>query len=115
MKMWLITLALVIGLSVPAFAQDNSSQQQQSGQAQQQQQGSSQSSSQGGSSAQKSTTTTTTSQPTQVTRTTGVDPIWLVVGGVALLAILLIAILSMRGRRRCNDTVVRENTTVIRE
>jgi hypothetical protein len=50
-----------------------------------------------------------------VERTTGVDPLWLVIGGVALLAILLIAILSMRGRRRGNDTVVRENTTVIRE
>jgi predicted S18 family serine protease len=115
MKMWLTTLALVIGLAVPVFAQGDSSQQQ-SGQSQQQ---STSQSSQGGSSAQKSsTTTTTTSNPTQVTRTTervtGVDPIWLVVGGVVLLAIVLIAILSMRGRGG-RDTVVRENTTVVKD
>ncbi len=111
MKMWLTTLALVIGLAVPVFAQGDSSQQQQSGQAQQ-------NSSQSGSSQKSSTTTTTQTNPTQVTRTvertTGVDPIWLVVGGVALLAIVLIAILSMRGRGR-SDTVVRENTTVIKD
>ena len=116
MKLWITTLALVIGLAVPVFAQGNSGQQQ-SGQATQQQ-NSSQSSSQGGSSTQKNTTTTTTTNPTQVTRTTeqttGINPIWLVVGGVALLAILLIAILSMRGRRSA-DTVVREKTTVIKD
>lgn len=116
MKLWLTTLALVIGLAVPVFAQGNSGQQQ-SGQAQQQ--STTQSSSQGGSSAQKNTTTTTTTtNPTQVTRTTeratGVDPIWLVVGGVVLLAIVLIAILSMRGRGG-RDKVVRENTTVVKE
>lgn len=110
MKMWLTMMALVIGLAVPVFAQDNSGGQQQ---------GASQSSSQGGTSTQRSTTTTTQTNPTQVTRTvertTGVDPLWLVIGGVALLAILLIAILSMRGRRRADTAVVRENTTVIRE
>ena len=110
MKMWLTTLALVIGLAVPIFAQNNAGGQQANQ--------SSQSSSQGGTSTQKNTTTTTTTNPTEITRTTqrttGVDPLWLIVGGVALLAIVLIAFLSMRGRRG-KDTVVRENTTVIKE
>jgi predicted histidine transporter YuiF (NhaC family) len=110
MKLWITALALVIGLALPVFAQSNSGQQQQ--QSNQPSQSSSQ-----GSSTQKNTTTTTTTNPTEVTRTTqrttGVDPIWLVVGGIALLAIVLVAILSMR--RRGGDTVVRESKTVIKE
>jgi hypothetical protein len=110
MKMWLTTLALVLGLAVPIFAQNTAGQQPQANQA-------SQSSSQGGSTQKNTTTTTTTTNPTEVTRTTtrttGVDPIWLILGGIALLAIVLIAILSMRGRGR--DKVVRESTTVIKE
>lgn len=107
MKLLLTTLALIIGLAAPVFAQGNDAGSQQPGQAQQ-------NASQSGS-TQKSTQTTTTktTTPTEVTRTTGVDPIWLVVGGIALLAIVLIAILSMRGRGR--DKVVRESTTVIKE
>lgn len=68
-----------------------------------------------------STTTTQASQPAQstsrtttVTRNGGVDPLWLVIGGVAILAILLIAILSMRGRSRDRVTTV-ERETVIRK
>jgi hypothetical protein len=108
MKRLFIMFTLVLALAVPVFAQNDAGQQQQSNQA-------SQTSSQGGNSTQRNTTTTTTTQPTEVTRTTQrttwVDPIWLVVGGIALLAIVLIAVLSMRGRRG-GDTVVREKTVV---
>lgn len=72
------------------------------------------------------TTTTTTapntpapSQPAQTTtvtqtrNATGIDPLWLIIGAVALLAILLIVILSARGRSRSSGErveTVRETT-----
>lgn len=79
-------------------------------------------SSSGSSQTTRSTTTTTTAaQPVQTTiketsRQTGIDPLWLVIGAIALLAVLLIAILSMRGRSRSTDRVevVRDRETVIR-
>ncbi|HMF56720.1 MAG TPA: hypothetical protein VK619_10290 [Pyrinomonadaceae bacterium] len=63
-----------------------------------------------------SQTTTTTTRPTDTTTTqNGINPMWIVLGVVALLAILLIAILSMRGRSRGGDTVYERKTTVKRE
>lgn len=64
----------------------------------------------------KTTTTTTQTVPTTttVTRQTGVDPLWLALGGIALLAILAIVILSMRGRSSSNSTVVHERETVVK-
>jgi cytoskeletal protein RodZ len=64
----------------------------------------------------ETTTTTQTSRPTQTTTqsTTGVNPLWLVIGGVALLAILLIVVLSMRGRSRDSGDVVYEKKTTIK-
>jgi beta-lactamase regulating signal transducer with metallopeptidase domain len=70
------------------------------------------------------TTTTATntaapSQPAQTTtvsqtrNATGIDPLWLIIGAVALLAILLIVILSSRGRSRSSGErveTVRETT-----
>ena len=67
------------------------------------------------------TTTTTTTRPAETTQTSaqnrnGIDPMWIVIGIVALLAILLIAILSMRGRSRGgSDTTYERKTTVKRE
>lgn len=67
----------------------------------------------------ETTTTTQTSRPTQTNTTqstTGVDPLWLIIGGIALLAILLIVVLSMRGRSRDGgDTVYEKKTTIKRE
>lgn len=61
--------------------------------------------------AQKEVTTTST---THTQTTAGVDPLWLVLGGIALLAILLIVILAARGRSG-SHTNVRERTTVIKD
>jgi len=68
--------------------------------------------------AQTTTTTTQTNRPVQTTQTesTTVNPVWIVVGAVALLALLLIVILSMRGRSRSgSDTVIESKTTVKKE
>ena len=108
MRRWLTMLVFMLALAVPAFAQ-NSSQQPQQGPAQQ--------SSQGGGSSQQSQTTTTTSKtttPTQVERTTGVDPLYLAIGGIALITIIAIALLAARSRGR-DKVAVRETTTVIKE
>ena len=104
MKRLFTMLVLMLALAAPAapvvFAQDNAN------------------------SGSKQTTTTqtktdtpvTTTRTTETSRTFGVDPIWLVVGGIALLAILAIALLSMRGRGRDTvDTVREKTTTVIKE
>jgi beta-lactamase regulating signal transducer with metallopeptidase domain len=109
MRRWLTVLVFVLALAVPAFAQDSGAQQQQGQPAQ-----SSQSS--GSSSKQTSTTTTTqkSTTPTEVQRTTGIDPLYLAIGGIALITIIAIALLASRSRRGRDTAVVRE-TTVIKD
>lgn len=63
----------------------------------------------------RTTTTTTTSQPSQTTQTTWVDPLWLILGGVALLAIILIVVLASRGRARDRVATHVERETVIKK
>jgi beta-lactamase regulating signal transducer with metallopeptidase domain len=66
---------------------------------------------------QTTRTTETSQQPTsvQVSRTTTtIDPLWLGVGALVLLAILAILIMSMRGRTTDNTSVVHERETVVR-
>ena len=63
----------------------------------------------------RTTTTTTTSQPTTTTRT-WVDPLWLILGAVALLAIILIVVLASRGRRGRDHVATHvERETVIKK
>ena len=106
---WTLAAAL---LSI--FAVTSSAISQESG-------GNSESTGGGTSQTTKTTTTTSTSKSTQpiqttVTKTTGVDPVWLAVGGVGLIAILAIAFLAMRGRSRDRvATAVHERETVTRE
>jgi beta-lactamase regulating signal transducer with metallopeptidase domain len=75
----------------------------------------------GSSSSSQSTTTTTTTKstaPTESTRTTTtttVDPLWIAIGAIALLAILAIAIFSMRGRSRDTVATVHERETVVKK
>jgi hypothetical protein len=110
MRRWLTILVFVMALAVPAFAQGNSS-------AQQQQQSQPAQSSQAGSSSKQTSTTTTTQKsttPTQVERTTGIDPLYLAIGGIALVTIIAIALLAARSRGRDRVATVRE-TTVIKE
>lgn len=69
------------------------------------------------SSQQTTTTTSKTTTPVETTRsttTTSVDPLWIAVGAVALLAILAIAFLAMRGRSRDTVAVSTERETVIK-
>lgn len=78
------------------------------------------------------TTTTQTSQPaqpsggatsTQTTRTTNttqtqsswVDPFWLALGGIGLLAIIIIIILASRRGGRDRTAVVHERETIIKK
>ncbi|PYS91703.1 MAG: hypothetical protein DMF64_11510 [Acidobacteria bacterium] len=71
----------------------------------------------GGTTTQTTRTTETTQQPTsvQVSRTTQtIDPVWLGVGAVVLLAILAILLMSVRGRTTDNTSVVHERETVVR-
>jgi hypothetical protein len=63
----------------------------------------------------RTTTTTTSSQPPAQTTRTWVDPFWLILGGIALLAIILIAVLASRRRGRDRTAVVHERETVIRK
>ena len=65
----------------------------------------------GGASTTQTTRTTTTTQ----TKSTWLDPFWLVLGGVALLAIILIIVLASRGRGRDRTAVVHERETVIKK
>ena len=98
----IITLAVLLGtLSLSALAQSNGNS------------GSSQTT------TQQTTRTTETSQPTtvQVTRTaeqTGINPLWLGIGAVVLLAIVAIAAMAARGRSRDSATVVHERETVVK-
>jgi len=70
----------------------------------------------GGTAAQQQTSQkeVTTTSTTHTQAATGIDPLWLILGGIALLAILLIVILAARGRSS-NQTHVRERTTVIKD
>jgi hypothetical protein len=96
----LIVGLIVVPLAATALAQNSTSTQE------------------GGSSSTqttKTTTTTSSSQPTQTT-TTWVDPFWLTLGGIALLAIILIVVFASRGRRGHDRTaVVHERETVIKK
>ena len=99
------TCALIIGLvmllwAAPALAQNNTSTQEGGGATTSQ--------------TTRTTTTTTSQAPTQTT-TTWVDPIWLILGGIALLAIILIAVVASRKRGRDRTAVVHERETVIKK
>ena len=104
-----VTFLSIFAVVSSAMAQENSSN--------------SQTTSGSASQSSKSTTTTTTSssksaEPAQttVTKTTAVDPIWLVAGGVGLIAILAIAFIAMRGRSRDSVvTAVHERETVVKD
>ena len=104
---WALTVALLstlaVGSSALAQSDGNATQSTESGASQ----------------STKSTTTTTTksSAPNQttVTRTT-VDPLWLALGGVGLLALLAILFAATRGRSRdTSTTAVHERETVIKK
>jgi carbohydrate-binding DOMON domain-containing protein len=62
----------------------------------------------------RTTTTTTTTQPTTTTRT-WVDPLWLTLGAIALLAIILIVVLAARRRGRDRVATHVERETVIKK
>jgi beta-lactamase regulating signal transducer with metallopeptidase domain len=62
----------------------------------------------------RQTTTTTTTQPVQ-TQTTTVDPLWIAAGVIGLLALLAIVLLAMRGRSTDRVATTRESTTVIKK
>lgn len=102
-RAWLLVVGLVVvvPLAIPVLAQNNTSSQEG-----------------GASSSQttRTTTTTTTSQPTtQTTTRTWVDPLWLILGGIALLAIILIVILASRGRSRDRVATHVERETVVKK
>jgi beta-lactamase regulating signal transducer with metallopeptidase domain len=65
----------------------------------------------------ETTTTTTTQQTARANETTsGVNPVWIIVGAVALLALLAIVLLAARGRsRRDGDATVYESKTVVKK
>lgn len=99
------TCALISGLvmllwAAPALAQNTTSTQEGGGAASTQ--------------TTRTTTTTTSQAPTQTTRT-WVDPLWLILGGIALLAIILIAVVASRKRGRDRTAVVHERETVIKK
>ncbi len=69
-------------------------------------------------STQTTTRTTEAAQPNvQVTRTTtqSINPLWIGLGAIALLAIIAIIAMSARGRGRDSVAVVSERETVIRK
>jgi hypothetical protein len=95
------TLVLILGLvamplAAPAVLAQNATSTQEGG----------------GATTTQTTRTTTTTQ----TKSTWLDPFWLVLGGVALLAIILIIVLASRGRGRDRvATAVHERETVIKK
>ncbi len=105
MRRWLTILVFVLALAMPAFAQESNSSQQQ-GQAAQ---------SGGSSSKQTTSTTTTTKTSTPVETRTGIDPLYLAIGGIALITIIAIALLAARSRRGRDTVAVRETNTVIKD
>lgn len=95
--MLMFVLGLVVMPSVSTALAQNSATTQEGG---------------GGASSTQVTKTTTTTQ----TKSTWLDPFWLVLGGIALLAIILIAVLASRGRGRDRvATAVHERETVIKK
>ncbi|HYJ47117.1 MAG TPA: hypothetical protein VEV81_10945 [Pyrinomonadaceae bacterium] len=99
-KVLLIVSLAMVSLTMPVLAQTGTTTTTQGGGAQQQQ------------TSQREVTTTTT---THTQTAAGIDPIWLVLGGIALLAILALVVLAARGRRSDGATHVHERTTVIKE
>jgi hypothetical protein len=99
MRMCVLIFGLFMLSAAPALAQNSTSTQE------------------GGSSSTQTTrsTTTTTSQPPTQTTRTWVDPLWLILGGIALLAIILIVIFASRGRGRDRTAVVHERETVVKK
>ena len=101
---------LIVPLAVPVFALQGSSPATSTQNS---------ASTQGGSSSQTTTTTSKSTTPTETTRTTtttAVDPLWIGIGAVALLALLAIVFLAMRGRGRDQvTTAVSERETVIKK
>ena len=101
-KLLLFVSLVLVSLTVPALAQTGTTTTTQGGSAPAAQQQTS----------QKEVTTTTT---THTHATAGIDPIWLVLGGIALLAILCIVVLAARRGRSDGATHVHERTTVIKD
>ncbi|HEV2762281.1 MAG TPA: hypothetical protein VGV38_04735 [Pyrinomonadaceae bacterium] len=65
----------------------------------------------GGAATSRTTTTTTTTKPSR-----WVDPVWLAVGGVGLIALIAIVALAARGRGRDRvATTVHERETIIKD
>ena len=109
----LVICMLIVPCAVQTFAQSGTSSSTSS-----QTSAPSQSSGSGSSSQTSTTTTTKSTTPTETQRTTTttwVDPIWIAVGAIALLAILAIALLSRRGRARDTVTAVHDRETVIKK
>jgi beta-lactamase regulating signal transducer with metallopeptidase domain len=103
-KLLLAVSLLIVPCAAQAFAQNTSTTTTQTAPSTQ-------------SSQQTTTTTSKTTTPVQTSRTTTtttVDPLWIAVGAVALLAILAIAFLAMRGRSRDTVAVSTERETVIK-
>jgi hypothetical protein len=110
----LVFTLLVVPVAIPAIAQDSSS-----GSGSAQPAPSRSATSDSSTSRQSTTTTTQATQPVQttVTRSTNtIDPLWLAIGGAAVIALIVIAFLAMRGGSTDTVSRVRErNTTVIKE
>jgi cytoskeletal protein RodZ len=117
MSILLITLT-VSALNTGALAQNNAAQTNSTTTTQSSQPAQSTATQSTNTQTTRTTTTVQQSEPARAAQeATGIDPLWLIIGGVAILAILLIAILSMRGRGRSADrvAVVSERETVIKK
>jgi beta-lactamase regulating signal transducer with metallopeptidase domain len=108
MRRWLTIMIFVLALAAPAALAQDSSSSSSSTQSQPAQ------GSQSGSSSKQTTTTTTTTKSTAPAERTGIDPLYLAIGGIALITIIAIALLAARSRGRDRVATVRE-TTVIKD